>query len=382
MIVLHYIPKIIQGEIVSDGLLSLVAALKEMADVQVVTKRKEAETFLKERHPDIFHIHACWNYEAAKIAQKAYQEGVAVVISPHWQLEQYIRMREQHILKVCKTVVYQYRMVHKADALQVSTAQEYNNLLFLGWNKRCTTVPSNLLNRKTSSQQMAESMLTFYQKVIDSRYYLLLTPSEKEAIATLLHVGKQKEAEPYSLPGNKIQNLRDLKPAQWRRIMLYADDEHIRNILDSGIQRLQLSVPVIDAASIDRFQRRTKKNGDPLENQHLLCKKTSLKNNLEWNTEGANDTIKTICIMLLNIEYHLQKHTLSMRHLTDLYEILRYKDYDEDKLQEVLKYLKEKELMSRIIQILSETILLEEGFMPIAPLNDKKTRRIRQLIIH
>jgi hypothetical protein len=382
MNILHYIPKITQGELVSDGLLTLVAAMKEVADVQVVTQRKEAETLLKEQHPDIFHIHACWSREAARVAKQAYKEGVAIVISPHWQLEQYIRMREQHICKVCKTALYQYKMIHRADALQVSTDLERDNLLFLGWNKRCTTVPSSLLNKNVSYQQMAETMLVFYQKVIDSRYYKLMTAMEKEAVSSLLHVGKEKDMIRNPLTSDQILNLRDIKPVQWRRIMLYADDEYIRNILDVGISRMQLTIPTIDAASIDRFPRRKKKSSEPLERKELLNKKSSLQDKLKWETEGVDDVIKTICIMLLNIKYHIQKRTLSMRHLTEFYEVLRHEDYDEDKLQEVLKYMKLKDLASRLIQILSNTVLLEEGFMPITPLDDKKTHRIKQLIIH
>lgn len=382
MNILHYIPKITQGELVSDGLLTLVAAMKEVANVQVVTQRKEAEALLKEQHPDIFHIHACWNHEAARIAKQAYKEGVAIVVSPHWQLEQFIRMREQHISKVCKTVLYQYKMIHRADALQVSTDLERDNLLFLGWNKRCTTVPSSLLNKNISYEQMAKTMLVFYQKVIDSRYFKLMTAVEKEAVSSLLRIGKEKNMLRNPLTSEQILNLRDINPIQWRRIMLYADDEYIRNIIDEGISRMQLTIPTIDAASIDRFTRRKKKSSEPLERKELLSKKSSLKDKLKWETEGVDEVIKTICIMLLNIKFHLQKRTLSMYHLTELYEVLKYEDYDEDKLQEVLKYMKIKDLASRLIQVLSETVLLEEGFMPLAPLDDKKTHRIKQLIIH
>jgi hypothetical protein len=252
----------------------------------------------------------------------------------------------------------------------------------LGWNKRCTTVPSSLLNKKISYEQMAKTMLVFYQKVIDSRYFKLMTAVEKEAVSSLLRIGKEKNMIRNPLTSEQILNLRDINPIQWRRIMLYADDEYIRNIIDEGISRMQLTIPTIDAASIDRFTRRKKKSSEPLERKELLSKKSSLKDKLKWETEGVDEVIKTICIMLLNIKFHLQKRTLSMYHLTELYEVLKYEDYDEDKLQEVLKYMKIKDLASRLIQVLSETVLLEEGFMPLAPLDDKKTHRIKQLIIH
>lgn len=61
------------------------------------------------------------------------------------------------------------------------------------------------------------------------------------------------------LTSEQILNLRDINPIQWRRIMLYADDEYIRNIIDEGISRMQLTIPTIDAANIDRFTRRKKK---------------------------------------------------------------------------------------------------------------------------
>ena len=382
MKILHYIPKTSHGGIIFDDLTTLVAAMKPLADVQVTTKNADAIPILEKGQTDILHIHACWNCKAAQIAKKAHKQGVAVVISPHWQLEPYIRMHEQHITKVVKTALYQYKMIRQADALQVSTEAERKNLIYLGWNKRCDVVRSSLLNSSVTAETMARSMMDFYQKVIDTRYGKLMTTQEFQAIFSLLHVGKEKDARYTSLSNEQILNIRDLNPAQWQRMMLYADDEHIRDVIEAGVTKLALDAPAIDTSQIARFETEMPKSGDALETKRLIQEKKSLKEKLERETQGVDEVIKSICIMLLNMKYHIQKRTLSMRHLADFYEVVKYQDYDEDKLKEVLKYMKLKGLASSIIYLLSETFYLSEGFMPIPPIDNKTTRHIRQMIIH
>ena len=94
----------------------------------------------------------------------------------------------------------------------------------------------------------------------------------------------------------------------------------------------------------------------------------------------ANEADVRVCTVMLNFIHELQKGTLSRRHIADLYSTLRFTDYNEKKVTDVLQLLKERKLAARILQILHESLGLEEGFMPMDAKNDRGTRKIKRLL--
>ena len=94
--------------------------------------------------------------------------------------------------------------------------------------------------------------------------------------------------------------------------------------------------------------------------------------------EKPTETERQICFMLLNVKQELRLKTLSRRHLTELYRAIRFTEYDEDMILRMFKQLGIRKFAARMLQIMKETYLLDEGFMPISPLNDKKTEAIRK----
>ena len=80
--------------------------------------------------------------------------------------------------------------------------------------------------------------------------------------------------------------------------------------------------------------------------------------------------------MLANAHQLDVKRTLSMRHLADLYTMIKYNDYDEDRLAEVLRHMRLYRFSRRIIQLLIDYLHLEEGFTPFPPLADNGTKAI------
>ena len=94
----------------------------------------------------------------------------------------------------------------------------------------------------------------------------------------------------------------------------------------------------------------------------------------------ANEADVRVCTVMLNFIHELQKGTLSRRHIADLYSTLRFTDYNEKKVTDVLQLLKERKLAARIMQILYESLGLEEGFMPMEAKNDRGTRKIKQIL--
>ena len=67
---------------------------------------------------------------------------------------------------------------------------------------------------------------------------------------------------------------------------------------------------------------------------------------------------------------------MSMRHLAELYDEVKYVDYDETRFVEITKEMKLNKFLRRLLQVMADEAYLEEGFMPDKPLDDSSSRKI------
>lgn len=376
MRILHYINSLKVGNLLSDYILQLTSEQKEYAEVKTLTSTDDFQKVAEKETPDIIHIHACWDYLAAKRAQWAVKKGYAVVLSTHWGLNEPIRSNEQRIRKFIKQMMYQQKTVHQVDAMLVTNEKERQMALTLGWQKRIDVIPNSLLNSSISASEMAKQTILYYNKVLDTRYQVAMSSMENDAIYSLLHVGLARETTHNLLPSDQLLNLRSLNPAQWRRILLYSDDENIREIIDDAISRLQLNAPNIETNTIQRFALVLPKERNPLNQKKIVGTKPLTRQRLNDNINSDETIVRTIAIMLANAHQLDRKQTLSMRHLADLYTMIKYNDYDEDRLAEVLRHMRIYRFSRRIIQLLVDKLHLEEGFRPFSPLADNGLKAI------
>ena len=356
MRIIHYINNIKAGNLLSDYLLRLTTAQKEYADVKTITQQGDFKKLLADFQPDIVHIHTCWEYQAATHANWAAKKQCAVVFSPHWELDERAITTEQKSTKKVKTLLYQAKMVRGVDALLVSSEQERQDILKLGWTKRIDIVQDSVLNSSLSDDDMALQTISFYRKVLDTRYQCAMTAMEKDAIPSLLHVGLE----------------------QWRRIFLYADDEGIREIVDNCISRLQLNAPTIDTAAIQRFPLLSPKETTSVDTDKLIGNQPMTRQRLSDYSNEEDAIIKKIATIIANTRQIERKKKLSLRLLADLYTVIKYNDYDEDRLADALRHLRLYRYSCRMIQLLAEKVLLKEGFMPVPPRDDRKTKGIKR----
>jgi len=277
-----------------------------------------------------------------------------------------------------KTLLYQAKMVRGVDALLVSSEQERQDILKLGWTKRIDIVQDSVLNSSLSDDDMALQTISFYRKVLDTRYQFAMTAMEKDAIPSLLHVGLTQETTHNLLPSDQLLNLRSLNPEQWRRIFLYADDEGIREIVDNCISRLQLNAPTIDTATIQRFPLLSPKETTSVDTDKLIGNQPMTRQRLSDYSNEEDAIIKKIATIIANTRQIERKKKLSLRLLADLYTVIKYNDYDEDRLADALRHLRLYRYSCRMIQLLAEKVLLKEGFMPVPPRDDRKTKGIKR----
>lgn len=322
--------------------------------------------------PDIVHIHGCWSYVTAKICLWAKNRNFKVVISPHGQLEK--KVIEDHFWSkhFPQILLFQKRTIKRADALWAGTEQEAKGLRRLGWNKRIGQL-SDIDDEVTLQTAYA----AFYQKTVDTTYYIEMQEHEKEAFSALLHAGLADDEETHLLDGPSILNLRSLTVASWRRIFLMAHDQHVMHVMLDGVARMQLSTPRIDVANILRFPDVAETNEEPLPVTGLIH---DSKRNKKRAYQIPNDEIRGMFYMLVNIRELLRDKRLSMRQLTDYYTYVRHLVIDESEAVKSLKSVGILPFAARLHQILHECLYLEHGFMPIAPVNDRKTETIRKKI--
>lgn len=378
MRIIHYIDNIKAGNLLSDYFLRLTTAQKEYADVKTITQQGDFKKLLADFQPDIVHIHTCWERKAATYANWAAKKHCAVVFSPHWALDEKARMTEQKSTKTVKTLLYQAKMVRGMDALLVTNEQERKEILQLGWTKRIDVVQDSVLNSSLNDDEMAQQTISFYRKVLDTRYQFAMTAMEKDAVPSLLHVGLAQETTHNLLPSDQLLNLRSLNPEQWRRIFLYADDEGIREIVDNSISRLQLNAPTIDTAAIERFPLLLPKETTSVDTDKVIGNQPMTRQRLSDYSNKEDAIIKKIATIIANTRQIERKKKLSLRLLADLYTVIKYNDYDEDRLADALRHLRLYRYSRRIIQLLAEKVLLKEGFMPIPPRDDRKTKGIKR----
>ena len=73
-------------------------------------------------------------------------------------------------------------------------------------------------------------------------------------------------------------------------------------------------------------------------------------------------------------------HELSIKHLIELNHELREHGCEEEELAEDLKERHLWKMVSRLMQVAAELTGLTEGFMPVAPTDDRLTRKMRREI--
>lgn len=382
MKILYYIHERKGHDIKSDYLDVLLSSLSGKCDTYVVARTDDFKLTLFDENPDVVHIIGLWDRIAFKLMRAAIDKQLAVVISPLGALDAYTLKHEQHVEKSVLLADYQRWMIEHADALLASNGFEQSDLLSLKWQRNIDVIASPLLNSSVTEDSFGDSLQAFYNKVMDTRYQLALTNDEKVAIRTLVRVGMSHKEKRTLVSSERLLAMRSLKPEEWRLIFMYGDDEGLRVIYDNAVEIMHLMPPQIDTSAISRYAPQLPKDTESLERSRILEKSRKLRKKLEETTGSDSNDMKELAIMLINSRYLIRKHTFSMRHLAELYEKIKYCDYDEDRFVDVSKSLGVHKFMQRMLQLMKNEFELEEGFMPDKPVDDAGTKKMQVLLLN
>lgn len=341
-----------------DALSEAVAASAQVAKADSL--RHFRKTLLSFR-PDIVHLHGCWQTSFAVAARIARSRGVRIVLSPHGGLEPWLMRQHYWKEKFPKIILYQRHLVRTAYALVAMGRMEEGCLQRLRWNTRCETVLNALITDSLTADEMGRRMVAVYQKVMDSNQWPLMADDTAVALAALVKAGQTGDER--WLSADELSACRALRGDEMRKLLLYAHQEGIADIVDRGFQVLGTVLPDIDASAVPCYYP----SGYSPQNIHSL------------NVSGTTDEQRLLTMLRSAKKLYRHGH-LSMRHAVELTAALRQCHVNESKLSDALE---EKHLLKfacSLMQALADLLSLEEGFMPVKAVAGRRADKIETLI--
>lgn len=346
--------------------------LSEKAEVRLATSSDKSVLSSVSQY-DIIHLFGCWSNSACNIASKAYATHVPYVFTPLGGLQPW-EMERNH-----KTLLFrrQRRLTMQASAVHLCGKLEQDTFAKLGWNSNTCLIKNPVLTSQTTFKQTAVSMLSLYRKVLDTNARLLLGKDEQTAIGKLIQIGIDDKYDSFNEDITKlIGQLNGFSDEQWRRIFIYSSEERISDIVLKALDTLQVSHPVIDVNTIERFAGIDKYVDGPLKTDILLTRSLLFRNKVKDVFDGNGKTEQQVCRAIINVAYELNHRSAPMRHLADLYTIIRSTDMDEDLIGDMLRQIKASDTVGRLMSVMGDFLGLTEGFMPLPKKKDRKSRAI------
>lgn len=345
MNVLHILPK--DSRLIQQHVQMLVDGLRQSANVMVADNNKSFYQQATDMQADIVHIHGVCHPVNAKAFRFVKKSGLRYVISLHGNLEPWNLKGSERFAMVYSRKEY----LEKAYAIITMGKMERNSFQMLGWNKRIEEVHNAVYTNTLSQAEMASQTFAIYQKVMDSNTLELMDEYTTKALAAILKAG---------IMGDKRwieEGSFDSRLINWRQLLVYAEHENIVNYTDYGIRILGLSAPLIDTTKIAAYFPKN------------YTRPKTIK-------ELAGDYQGDQTDFLLRMIRQIQKAPTLLNLIEMTRELYRENVNDE----QLIEKLEEEELetsTARLLQLLSEQVLLDEGYMPIAPINDKQTAKLR-----
>lgn len=350
MKILHVYPK--TDEMVAQHVTLLVEGMQHSVEVQAVSNLADFKSICKSFEPDIVHCHGCWQYSIVNAGNFARKQGARIVLSPHGQLEPWVLEEKPLQEKLHKTALWQKSFVEKAYAVIAFGKMEQQYLQQLKWNPRIEVIHNAVITNSTTREKMCSQTFTVYQKVLDSNVLEQMDDATQQLMATIIKTG--------ILGDMRWVELNIPEAVDWRRMLIYAEHQNIRNYVDYGINILGLSAPSLDTEHLPAYF--------PEDYQRPQSVKKLIG-------EYKGDETDYLLRMIRQIEKQPR-----LLHLIELTRELYRDTVNDDLLQEALEGKKLTKFASRLMQVLHEQTLLDEGYMPIPPLDDRGTQKIRESI--
>ena len=359
MKILHYVAQQ-EPELTAKYVHTLCDAMGTDAECIVTNSLSDAIGQLNAKHYDLLHLHGCWNYTAYRVVRHALRKGCRLVVTPHGQLEPWVIEQNYWKEKLPKRILYVKRMIQQAYAVIIQGKMEEECMQKLGWNNRTVIIRNSLITQTITPQAMAKQVSQVYRKIMDSNTLELMTDDTKTTLRQLLKVGITGDER-----WLEDSCVRITDHSQWRMLYCHVHHEQVAEVVKRGLRILRMDAPDFDIQTMPCFMP------DGYEPSQTIEQAIGM----QFATE--NDR-------LLATFRHLRRQVLRKRltlaHLVELDKELRNHDCAEDQLCDALEERHLKKFAGRLMQLMNDLTGLNEGMMPMPPVNDRLTRIMRRQI--
>ena len=347
MKVLHIYPE--SDQLVKRHVMMLVDGMRQSTYVYTAGSSNAARQQIKEREPDIIHVHGCNLYFLTRSIRQASKRGIRTVITLHGQLEPWAMQQQNAQEKASRRLLVHDAVTH-AYAVITLGRMERTNFEALGWNRRIEEIHNAVTTNATTPEKMCTRTFEVYQKVMDSNTLEQMDDECLQTLAVIIKAGVTGDRRWINEPPKSVPD--------WRKLLIYAEHENIRNYVDYGINLLGFHPPMLDTAKINAYYPDNYQRPRPLKE-------------IIGDYEGDENAY------VVRMIRQIQKQPLLL-HLIELTRELYRDNIDDERLGELLEEKGLSTFAARLMQVLSEKTLLDEGFMPLDPLDDRQTNYIRK----
>ena len=352
MRILHFHPD--GNKTIAEYVALLCRVMGEYAEVAAANDIKSLTRQIKQKRPDIIHLHGCWTMQNAIAAMIAKRKLIRTVITPHGQLEPWI-IRQHYIRKkLPRILLYQKTIVNRAYSVIVMGKMEEFHLKQLKWNPRIETAYNSIITDTITEEDMCRTIYGIYDKVMNTDILKLMNRETINATSALIKAGLT--GNHLWLNDHEYGLFRTPNNIEWDKLTAYVHQEGISDVVTKGIDVLELPQP--DTAPTEK----------PFYHPKNLISPEPLSASISIKKDKGN------------IRKLTSRRRLTLSHIVETADTLRTRAIDEGKAGEILRGKRLYKFTGRIMQLLADMTGLEEGFMPVPPINDRQTNRIKTII--
>jgi hypothetical protein len=361
MRILHFYPA--EEPMISQHVAMLQEGMGLEAENHLAANADDARTLLQGGKYDILHLHGCWRNASRSIVHLALRKRCRLIVTPHGQLEPWEQNENYWKEKLPKRVLYQQAIIRQAYAIIIQGSMEQECMERLGWNKRLVTIRNSVITSSITKADMARQTFKLYQKVMDTHTLELLSPEMRQQLRTIIMAGITNDIR--WLPASAVSALSPTQSIPWREVLLYAHHEQITDTIQRGLRVLGIEYPDIEVEHIDHFW--------PENYQEASLIGATIGNQFASENERLLASFRIVRKLMSNGQF-------SIKHLIELDRELRQHPCEEESLADTLKERQLWKLARRTMQLMADRTGLTEGFMPVDPLDDYKTRALRKQV--
>lgn len=345
---------------------------------------KRVGKIINEFHPDIIHIHGCTGHIELKVFSTAVKHRIPVVVSPLGELASITLTEKSTVKRFTSDASRARKIIWGADAIHVTGEIEMETVrkmqiipgkeLYKDIGKKTFMIKNSVLTNSITAEEMCAQFISIYNKVSYRRTFDVMLPETKEAEKIILRTGI---CERYNDITKEEEDLiRSLNNEELEKIFIHSELENVREYIDEGCK--VLAIPFSPNRASCREKAGLSEIIEDINRDNLFKDTERIKsknNKILRDFENYEEEVYLFCI-LSSSQSLMHKGCLTYRHLAEIHHLLVNTDYREDVIFKMFKDTKIYDFAASLMHVMEQYTGLPEGFMPVVPLNNKKTKEI------